>query len=126
MSAYQCEGFVKEVKIVKEGVSFTLEPAAPYLFEKKEEDGKTRRCVMFVERTDKDATALIFEEDHYFSFAKAQDNLAEEAKPRTVIDSPIDATCIDLDGLLMLKANRMKLRIEVKVDVKVERALIVL
>ena len=54
MSVYQCEGFIKEVKVPiadtkdKGKISFKLEPAAPYLFERKADDGKTMKNLLFV------------------------------------------------------------------------------
>lgn len=92
MSAYQCEGFVKEVKIVKEGVSFTLEPAAPYLFEKKEEDGKTKKLLLFVDDPQKPDIAKIIGD-----------------KEETWFSAPLEK--VDLSAILIAKANHMKVRV---------------
>lgn len=89
MSAYQCEGFIKEVKIEKEGVSFTLEPAAPYLFEKKEADGKTKKLLLFVDDTKTPNEAKIYDDAQQFS-----------APPKC-----------DLSAMLIAKANHLKIRV---------------
>ena len=92
MSAYQCEGFIKEVKIEKEGVSFTLEPAAPYLFEKKESDGKTKKLLLFVDDPQKPDGAKIIgdKEESWFS-------------------APLEKG--DFSSMLIAKANHMKVRV---------------
>ena len=93
MSAYQCEGFIKEVRIEKDGkVSFTLEPAAPYLFEKKESDGKTKKLLLFVDDPQNPGSAKIKgdKEEPWFS-------------------APMEKG--DLSAMLIAKANHMKVRV---------------
>ena len=90
MSKYQCEGFIKEVKIEKEGVSFTLEPAAPYLFEKKEEDGKTKKLLLFVDDSKTPNEAKIYDDNQRFS---------------------VPSKKCDLSAMLIAKANHMKVRV---------------
>lgn len=90
MSECRCEGFIKEVRVTKDGkVTFTFEPVAPYLFEKKSEDGKTEWCLLFVD-----------------------DNLhnAEIVKPTHEFVPPGPS---DLNTLLIAKANHMKVRLVV-------------
>jgi len=90
MSAYQCEGFVKEVKIANDGkVTFTLEPAAPYLFEKKEEDGKIKKLLLFVDDSKTPIEARIYDDAQQFS-----------APPKC-----------DLSAMLIAKANHLKIRV---------------
>lgn len=93
MSTYQCEGFIKEVKIANDGkVSFTLEPTAPYLFEKKESDGKVKKLLLFVDNPQKPDSAKIVgdKEESWFS-------------------APLDKG--DLSAMLIAKANRLKVRV---------------
>lgn len=86
---YKCEGFIKEVKIVSEGVSFTLEPAAPYIFEKKNDDGSTERCLLFVGDDKNPSAAKIIKAGHEFAAPKPA----------------------DFHSLIIAKANRLKVRI---------------
>ena len=91
MSTYQCEGFVKEVKIASNGkVSFTIEPTAPYLFEKKEDDGKTKKLLLMVDDSKKpiEARSLCGDEEPKFS---------------------APSKC-DLSTMLVAKANHLKVR----------------
>ena len=92
MSTYQCEGFIKEVKVANEGVTFTLEPSAPYLFEKKAEDGKTERCLLLVNDSKTSTEAMIHNGDIEFS---------------------APSKC-DLSAMLIAKANRLKVRMTVE------------
>ena len=93
MSAYQCEGFVKEVKIANDGeVAFTFEPAAPYLFEKKEADGKTKKLLLFVDDPQKPDIAKIIGD-----------------KEETWFSAPVEKC--DLSAMLIAKANHMKVRV---------------
>ena len=95
MSTYQCEGFIKEVKIANDGkVSFTLEPAAPYLFEKKEEDGKTKKLLLFVDDPQKLDSAKI---------------VGDKDKKETWFSAPLEKG--DLSAMLIAKANHMKVRV---------------
>ena len=110
MSMYQCEGFVKEVKIANDGkVSFTLEPSAPYLFEKKEADGKTKRLLLFVDDPQKPDSAKIVgdKEEAWFS-------------------APLENG--DLSAMLIAKANHLKVRVastlELNKESKVKKRLI--
>ena len=93
MSKYQCEGFIKEVKIDNDGkVLFTLEPSAPYLFEKKEEDGKTKKLLLFVDDPQKPDSAKIVgdNEEAWFS-------------------APLEKG--DLSAMLIAKANHLKVMV---------------
>ena len=94
MSKYQCEGFMKEVKIVKECVSFTFEPTAPYLFEKKEADGKTKKLLLFVDDPQKPDSAKI---------------VGGKDKEETWFSAPLEKG--DFSAMLIAKANRLKVRV---------------
>ena len=92
MSTYCCEGFIKDIEVVKDkGVSFTLEPAAPYLFEKKADDGKAKRCLLLVDDLKNPAEA------------KVQDSNNKFVPPKPA----------DLNTLLIAKASHMKVRVKV-------------
>lgn len=93
MSAYQCEGFIKEVKVEKESVAFTLEPVAPYLFEKKEEDGKVKKLLLFVDNPEKPDRAKIIGD-----------------KKETWFSAPVEKG--DMSAILIAKANRLKVRVK--------------
>ena len=95
MSTYQCEGFIKEVKIANDGkVSFTLEPAAPYLFEKKEADGKTKKLLLFVDDPKKPDSAKI---------------VGGKDKEETCFSAPLEKC--DFSAMLIAKANHMKVKV---------------
>ena len=89
MSMYHCEGFVREVKISDAKVTFTLEPASPYLFEKKTDDGKTKKLLLLVNDTKTPNEASIYNDDQEFSAPEK----------------------CDLKSMLIAKANRLKVRI---------------
>ena len=92
MGTYYCEGFIKEVKVAADGeVSFTLEPAAPYLFEKKENDGKTKRLLLLVDDPQKPNGARV---------------LGNDEEP--TLSAP--SKC-DLSAMLIAKANHLKIRV---------------
>ena len=97
MSKYVTEGFIKEVNVSREKVTFTLEPVAPYLFEKKTDDGKIERMMLFVD-SNSDA-------------AKTKSLGQKFALP------PTKSKCrCNLNTLLIAKASRMKVRIELDRD----------
>ncbi len=92
MSMYHCEGFVKEVKIDKDGkVTFTLDPAAPYIFEKKRDDGKAKRCMLLLEasKTSNKARILDGDDDPKFS---------------------VPSGC-SFSAMVIVKANHLKVRV---------------
>ena len=89
MSVYQCEGYIKEVKITKDDVIFTLEPTAPYLFENKKDDGSTERCLLFVDNDKNPSAAKIITAGYEFVAPKPA----------------------DFHSLIIAKANRLKVRI---------------
>lgn len=90
MSMYLCEGIIKEVTVENGKVSFKLEPTAPYLFERKNDDGTIERCLLFVENTPKLEAARI-------------------VGPSQEFIPPMPS---DLNTLLIAKANRLKIHIE--------------
>ena len=93
MSTYHCEGFIKEVKIGNDGkVTFTLEPVAPYIFEKKEEGGKTKKLLLFVDDPQMPDSARIVGD-----------------KEEALFSAP-SKKC-DLSAILVAKANRLKVRV---------------
>ena len=95
MSTYCCEGFVKDIEVVKDkGVSFTLEPAAPYLFEKKSDDGNAKRCLLLVDDLKNPAEAKVRDSNNKF------------VPPKPA----------DLNTLLIAKANRMKVRVTANLE----------
>lgn len=87
MSEYHTEGFIKEITVADDKVTFKLEPVAPYIFEKKGDDGTVERRVLFVE----DATAV----------AKLIDGGLSFVGPKAA----------DFHSLIIAKANRMKIRL---------------
>jgi len=89
--SYHCEGLIKEVNVSCEEVTFTLEPVSPYLFEKKTDDGKMERQLLFIGR-ESDAAKIV------------------SAGRRFVLPS-FKCKC-DLNTLLIVKANRMKICVE--------------
>lgn len=44
--SYKTQGYISEVDLIKE--TFTLEPTAPYVFEKRNTDGTAEKLIMFV------------------------------------------------------------------------------
>ena len=94
MSTYYCEGFVKEVRVVKNEVSFTLEPAVPYMFEKKTDDGKTKKFLLFVDDLKTPREAKIYDDEQEFS---------------------APSKC-DFSAMLIARANRLKVRVTADLD----------
>jgi len=90
-ASYFCEGFVKEVTAPNDDgkVVFKLEPATPFLFEKKTDDGKTKKLLLFVDDAKTPNAAKIYEEDQEF-FAPSK---------------------CDFCSMLIAKANRLKIRV---------------
>ena len=93
MSEYHTEGFVKTVSKDEEGVSFKLEPVAPYLFEatEKKEDGLAKRKILLV--TDDESSARICAESVEFKMQS-----------------------VDFSSLLVIKANHMKVKLFVELE----------
>lgn len=95
MSKYQCEGFIKEVKVPiadpkdKSKISFKLEPAAPYLFEQKVDDGKTMKNLLFIADSKTPKSGRIINVDSDFS-------------------TPAEYY---LEAILIAKGNRLKVRV---------------
>ena len=105
MSTYQCEGFIKEVKIANNGnMTFTLEPAAPYLFERKKDDGATEMYLLFVESDTKAADTN--------GIANEQ---IKESNAKIIGSSSEFKASIPCwyNTLLVAKANRMRVRVEI-------------
>lgn len=93
---YYCEGLIKEVQIGEmNAVTFKLDPASPYIFEKMKDNGSTERCLLFVDNVQKPENAKIVQEDQDFT------------------SSDLGS---DLHSLIIAKANR--LRVSVKSDLK--------
>ena len=90
--SYVCEGFIKEVKIQQNGVTFTLEPAAPYLFEKKEEDGRTKKLLLFVDNRKNPNSAKIVGDNGETWFS-------------------VPSEKCDLSAMLVAKANHLRVRV---------------
>jgi len=87
---YYTEALIKEVSAAGVGrVSFKLEPTSPYVFEKKKDDGTTKRCLLFVEDVQSPCEAKIVSADQDFTAP----NL------------------VDFHVLLIAKANRMKVNV---------------
>ena len=91
---YVCEGFIKTVGVKGGKVTFTLEPAAPYLFEKKEADGKVKKLLLFVDDPQKPDSAKI---------------VGDKDKDGTWFSAP-SKKC-DLSAMLIAKANRLKVMV---------------
>jgi hypothetical protein len=91
MSTFHTEGLIKEVRIEGEKVTFTLEPVASYIFEKKNDDGSTERCLLFVGDDKNPSAAKIITAGYEFAAPKPA----------------------DFHSLIIAKANRLKVRIEV-------------
>lgn len=86
------ESLIKEVTAIGvDQVTFKLEPASPYVFEKKKDDGATERCLLFVDDAKKPCEAKIVATDQDFAAPKPA----------------------DFHALLIAKANRLKVRVEV-------------
>lgn len=90
MSTFHTEGLIKEVAI-KDGTNVTLklEPVAPFIFEKKKDDGSTERCLLFVDDDKNPSKAKIIKASHAFTAPKPA----------------------DFHSLVIAKANRMKMRV---------------
>ena len=83
---------IKEVAVNGvEHVSFKLDPTSPYIFEKKKDDGATERCLLFVDNVKKPSNARIVATDQDFTAPKPA----------------------DFNALLIAKANRLRVRVEV-------------
>lgn len=92
MSTYCCEGFIKEIEVLKgESVLFKLDPVAPCIFDMKADDGKVKRCLLLVDDLKNPAEA------------KVQDSNNKFVPPKSA----------DLNTLLIAKANHMKVRVKV-------------
>ena len=89
MSMYHCEGLVKEIAVKGGKVTFKLEPSAPYVFEKKKDNGTTERSLLFVEEVESPKVAKIIAANYGFS-------------------APESA---DLHSLIIAKTNRMKVKV---------------
>ena len=95
MSTYYCEGFVKEVASPsadsknKDEVLFKLEPVAPYMFEKKTDDGKAKKLLLLVDDLKTPIEARICDDDQEFL-----------APPKC-----------DFSAMLIAKANKLKVRL---------------
>ena len=91
MSTYHTEGFIKMVSKGKDGVVFTIEATAPYLFESKcdSKESTVKRKVLLV--CENEETALIKDECVRFL-----------------------STSIDLTSLLIAKANHLKVLITIE------------
>ena len=88
---YVCEGFIKTVEDKGGDVSFTLDPVAPYFFEKKEEGGRTKKLLLFVDNQMNPCEARVLDGDE---------------EPKFVAPSKCD-----LSALLIARANRLKIRV---------------
>lgn len=101
MSTFHTEGLIKEVAINGAKVTFKLEPSAPYVFEKKKDDGSTEKCLLFVDGDKKNIcqgdTDIV---DSYAAYV-SQSKVEFEAKKGYV------------QSLLFAKSNRMRIRVEV-------------
>ena len=100
MSSYHTEGFVKTVTKTDDGVKFTIEVAAPYLFEskeKKESDSTTQKMLLVA---DNESNAKIYAANKEFEMADAE-----------------------MTTLLIAKSNHMKIRLFV--TIKKEASLVV-
>ena len=91
MSDYKTEGFIKTVKIEGSSVTFTIEPSEPYVFESRAANESTamRKILLVAD----DAQAKIVGADCEFNMSNK----------RTIK--------VDYTALLIIKANRMKVRL---------------
>ena len=96
MSTYQCEGYIKEVTIEDGNVMFKLEPAAPYAFERKKDEGSTERCLLFVDDDKNPCEAQVVTANKDFS-------------------AP---TAADFHSLIIAKANRLKACVKAEIQSK--------
>jgi len=108
MSEYHTEGFVKTVSKDGEGVKFTIEAAAPYLFESKEKsaDGSAKRKILLV--ADGESNVSIYSESIEFKmkdceFAALLIAKANHMKVRFSVDEKvIEQTPLDVSKVEML------------------------
>ena len=92
---YVCEGFIKAVEVKHGKVSFSLEPSAPYLFEKKGDDGKPKRLLLFVDDPQKPDSARIVGDNEEALFS-------------------VPSKKCDFSAMLIAKANRLKVRVKLE------------
>ena len=89
---YYTEALIKEVAAAGvDQVSFKLEPPSPYVFEKRKNDGTTKRCLLFVDEIQNPCEAKIVSADQDFTAPNP----------------------VDFHALLIAKANRMKMRVTI-------------
>ena len=94
---YKCEGLIKEVTIQGDKkVTFKLEPVAPYVFEKKNDDGSTERCLLFVGDDKNRSAAKIITAGYEFVAPKPA----------------------DFHSLIIAKASRFKVKVEAEFVIK--------
>lgn len=109
MSKYHCEGLIKTVKVEKDGddekVMFTIEPSSTYLFERKKDDGTMERRLLFVksDADTKNGQSGTLNEQIKELNAKIIASSSE-------FKAPIPCW---VNTLLIAKANRMRVRIEI-------------
>lgn len=94
-ASFCAEALIKEVAVTDaDQVSFKLEPTSPYVFEMKNDNGATERCLLFVDDAKKPCKAEIVATDQDFAAPKP----------------------VDFNALLIAKANRLRVRITVIID----------
>ena len=94
-ATYYAEALIKEVMATTDDkVSFTLEPVAPYIFEKKKGDGSTERCLLFVDDAKNSDMAKIVKTNQSFGAPEP----------------------VDFHSLIVAKANRLRVRLLVVID----------
>lgn len=101
MSEYYTEGLVKRITRTFTDLTFTLEPISPYLavFDKVDGEEKARRRILLVNVADANPNGI-----------------SEVASLLLKEDVSFKAIGPDYNALLIVKANRMKLRLTVVCD----------
>ena len=96
MSKYYCEGTVRQVKVVNGVARFTIEPSAPYIYEKEQAVDGGKRV------------------DRWLLMADSLD-IPQNVHRIRAVDFTIPSPA-DFNSLLIAKANKLKIRVVVELS----------
>lgn len=96
MSKYYCEGTVRQVKFVNGVARFTIEPSAPYIYEKEQAVDGGKRV------------------DRWLLMADSLD-IPQNVRLFRAVDFTIPSPA-DFNSLLIAKANKLKIRVVVELS----------